>query len=165
MNRRSMVVVALVCVLALVGASGRFAWLRHERYKQIITETAVTSIAQALEAFHADHGRYPPRKGTADTLARFIDGYYGGVAPINDEWGNPLMYRSDGTHYVLWAVGSDGRTDPCWPGGGVAAPDGDIVFKDGRPWQFPAGSTEIPLHIDNRPQCGSCHRDDAERHR
>lgn len=69
-------------------------------------------IAQALEAYYADHGMYPPNGGLLETLCAFPPRDAGcAIQPYLDPIPEDLVrggiggywYRSDGHYYELWA--------------------------------------------------------------
>ncbi|MED5370626.1 MAG: type II secretion system protein GspG [Myxococcota bacterium] len=89
------------------------ALVRGEQHA-IATELQISAIEQALEDFHAQHGRYPQ---TLDGLRPYFDS---GAVP-KDYWRRPFRYRMPGEHgpYDLWSYGRDGE-----PGG--VGEDADI---------------------------------------
>lgn len=87
-----------------------------ERYlrSEILMEQA--KLAIALEKFHITTGEYPATLSELDV-----------VAPIDPHIGKPMVYRKDGSSYVLYSVGSNQIDE-----GGLLKhhrDDGDYVWR------------------------------------
>ena len=112
-------------------------------------ETDLTALGRAVEAYHREHGTYPP-PGTEglvvaiETVSRHAD-YYGG-GPMLDPWERPYVYLPHTAYDELESlalVDADGsyrfpETFQLYSRGasGEAAIDDTIVFRDtDRPWR------------------------------
>jgi hypothetical protein len=68
--------------------------------RRFIKSHAVMEVcASSLKSYHGAFGYYPASLEDACKISS-IDG-----------WGNPLRYRSDGSHFVLASLGKDGKPD------------------------------------------------------
>ena len=64
-------------------------------------------LAAALELHRTDHGAYPTSEEGLSALTRST--FRGAPSSIPDDpWGNPYVYASDGTEFVLMSLGRDG---------------------------------------------------------
>jgi len=87
--------------------------------KQDAARLQIRRLANALDLYRLDTGRYPTSKeGLAVLVTRPEEGsgwngpYIQGVQVPPDPWGRPYRYRYPGTHgqdYDLFSLGADGR--------------------------------------------------------
>jgi hypothetical protein len=81
----------------------------------------MTLIALAMEIGKAEHGRYPNK-------LQYLAPKYMPAVPLDRFSGRDLVYRREGSGYVLYSVGRNLRDD-----GGKTADDGagfdDIVIR------------------------------------
>jgi hypothetical protein len=77
--------------------------------------------ALALQAWHAEHGRYP------DTLVALVPGLLE-TLPRDPFSSGPLKYRLEGDKYVLYSVGPDGKDDGGRPAENAAPKGGQTRY-------------------------------------
>jgi Type II secretion system (T2SS), protein G len=109
-----------------------------DRGKQRRMMADIRSIGEAINGYHLDYGGYPPGKSTVEEIQKDIEGYIDKV-PMQDEWGNKYLYRSDGsTWYTILSWGKDRTMDnPSIYQGLVTSYSNDIVFSNGSFVSFP----------------------------
>lgn len=100
------------------------------RFTQVETRTVLLTTTLALQAYSLDHHRYP------STLQELVPSYLPALAADPFALSGPLHYRPNGSSYLLYSVGPDGKDDggiPCKPANGAhrnnydADDKGDIV--------------------------------------
>jgi hypothetical protein len=76
-------------------------------YADLYSETRnrLLQIAFALQAYHADQGMYPDKLN--DLVPRYLKRIPGDLFALS----GPLRYRRDGSQYILWSIGPDGKDD------------------------------------------------------
>jgi hypothetical protein len=79
---------------------------------------ALLLASYALQAYHADHGRYP------GTLGELSPAYLSAVPNDPFALNTPLRYTRNGTSYVLYSVGPDGIDN-----GGTPSADGQATTR------------------------------------
>jgi len=139
MNRRTVLVVVFAGV-ATLGLGAYFGRVRPIQLgmKQVGNLVHMRGYVAALDDFREAHGRYPQtlKEASADTKLPQGERFVGGL----DLWGHPVLYRSDGSTYLLVSFGRDGQPD----GSDYAAmravgrldnspcgnPDADIIFTE-----------------------------------
>jgi len=131
---------------------GEFVAPLSDRRRQEVTMADVRSIGTSTEAFAVDNDVYPgPTAGiaTIEVVRDQLEPVYIRTLPTTDAWGNPYLFWSDGGHYVIISLGSDGvedvaydATDPTsgLKGGAARRYESDIVFSDGQFHQWPEGA-------------------------
>ena len=104
------------------------------------------SIATAVESFAIDNNVYPDQGGglaRMDVLQGMVQPLYIKVLPLLDPWGEPFVYWSDGSQYILVSSGADRLFDRSYPLGFDPADgdgylgatrnrDSDLVFVNGQ---------------------------------
>ncbi|MCB2053521.1 MAG: type II secretion system major pseudopilin GspG [Geminicoccaceae bacterium] len=127
--------VEILVVLVILGLLGALVGPRVLGYlssaKSDTAELQIENLAQALDLYRLDTGRYP---SSQDGLAVLVSApsdaagwngpYLDGEAVPLDPWGNPYVYEGPeaDTSYRLGSLGADGR-----PGGeGEAADVGNV---------------------------------------
>ena len=111
-----LVVIFAVAYMIMMGTRN---WLHANQlmhYKRTMAD--ICTLAQAVNAYKADHGMYPPAQSSAD-LTKFLVPKYLETAISQDDWKRPLKYQ------VWKSPGSDEENF------GIAS-----AAKDGA-WQFP----------------------------
>ncbi|CAG0929680.1 hypothetical protein PLCT1_01107 [Planctomycetaceae bacterium] len=111
------------------------------------TAWALWQVTVPLDVYALEHGEFPH----ADLcpfrdIAPLVQPYASVPLPVQDAWGNDLLYASCGSTYLLLAVGSSGQID-LLPGGGPSDnPACSVVLVGGDPirgapflWQGPQG--------------------------
>ncbi len=78
------------------------AWFADVRCE---TQNRLLIVALALQAYRADHGRYP------DRLSELVPAYMAKIPVDLFALKGKLRYRRDDGKYVLWSVGPDGVDD------------------------------------------------------
>jgi len=110
------------------------------------------SIGTAVEAFAVDNNIYPGPVTPIDLVTRIepvVEPIYIRSLPTVDPWGNPFLFWSDTTFYVLVSYGADGVPDfpyASWGRAEFAAMHAgpttrfgaDLVFSNGDFVQWPA---------------------------
>jgi hypothetical protein len=105
-----------------------FLWVEEDgeivnapKSKSDISKTAMAdmrSIATAVESFAIDYNRYPTQGAGLAPLTVLWDDLeplYIKVLPMLDPWGEPFLYWSDGTQYILISSGADKVFDRTYP--------------------------------------------------
>jgi general secretion pathway protein G len=113
-----MVVIVIIGILAtviIVNISGK-----GDRAKAQITETNIKTLANEVELFKLEHGRFPDKLMDLVEMPSFADpkkwppGGYVPEIPL-DGWGNPFVYTvtpGTGVPFEIVSLGGDGQ-----PGG------------------------------------------------
>lgn len=118
--------------ISLTGLIHEIGWLTKSPFLNTdfnfggnITERYLNLMGQGLEKYYADHQHLPiVSQPVSWKELKIPKQYYDG--PIIDQWGNPILYSSDGRSYTLRSYGKNGIL-----GGGVDKFD-DLVFSDGK---------------------------------
>lgn len=114
-----LVVLVILGLLAAVAGPRVLSYLGGARADT--AQIQITAFIQALELYRLDVGRYPSDDEGLEALLRPPSGVAGwggpylvGSALPNDPWGNPYIFRRNGTsdEFDLYSLGADGR-----PGG------------------------------------------------
>ena len=98
-----------VSVLAMIAMASGYVFLVRPfnlRGRQVADMVRCREFVRLLDAYHDTHKKYPWKlldAVPAEDLGRF--------GALDDAWGHPLDYRSDGTMYLLISLGRDGRPD------------------------------------------------------
>ena len=128
-----MVVVIIIGVLATLVIANVVG--QGDKAKIKATKAILSTVAQQLDIFKMDHGRYPDSLEDLQTPPNYItktenwpQGGYLREQPI-DGWGNKLVYRRStsalGRQFDLLSYGADNRE-------GGEGPDSDILFGDAK---------------------------------
>jgi type II secretory pathway pseudopilin PulG len=107
-----LVLVAIVGILAAIAIPNLLTALQRSRQKRTLAD--MRTVVTALEAYHAEHHRYPPGHTTGELSSALAPTYLRAL-PSVDGWGTQLMYE-------------------CWPEGectsyGIASAGGDKTFE------------------------------------
>ena len=133
-ERPLIIVIALVLITGIGFLIGVFFWERADdrRQRHLVVDTVMRHLSHALEAYHADHGVYPPMRYVTDGDFGFdIDERYNTrgfpvanptiligkrpyIAAYPEEPGTtatpsrPIGYLLEEGKYTLFAAGPDG---------------------------------------------------------
>jgi len=103
-------------------------------------QTDVLTIGEALSAYRAENGSYPPLpSGNAKELERFLEPKYITHVPAIDPWGNPYQVQITRISYAAWSNGADGHRDAHWQISRTVGEECDIVVENDRYTQYPVG--------------------------
>jgi len=139
--------IELLVVVAILGilSSIAIALLSNalDKGKQKRTMMDIHSIAEATETYGVDHANYP--LGVTDwvTLRPLISPFFIRNPPNEDGWAHPWSAETSaaGTSYTIVSLGKDG-VQGIWSGGMTNAFTCDIVFSNGRFFQWPNGTQQ-----------------------
>lgn len=95
--------------------------------KVVGTKGTMETLGRALGASVLDRGGYPLGSSIDQATAVLVPTYLPGAVTV-DNWGNTLLYQSDGRSFTLTSPGADGR----------AGSADDLVMTDGQFTQLPA---------------------------
>jgi general secretion pathway protein G len=121
------------------------------RQSQKRTMADARTIGTAIESYSIDNNVYPwQARGLLEVAAveTELAPVYVRTLPHSDAWGNPFLYWSDGTSYLVVSSGADGLLDRSYlvDAGGIDEsaftgefddPNNDIVFANGQFTQWP----------------------------
>lgn len=118
--------------ISLTGLIHEIGWLTKSPFLNTdfnfggnITERYLNLMGKGLEKYYAEHQHLPiVSQPVPWKELKIPKQYYDG--PIIDQWGNPILYSSDGRSYTLRSYGKNGIL-----GGGLDKFD-DLVFSDGK---------------------------------
>jgi general secretion pathway protein G len=104
------VILGLVAATLLVGFSGTFGRAKHE-----LARSGIGVIVGKLEAYHIEHGRWPPGdlglRALTDGAAAPSAPYHLGSDHLIDPWNRPYLYLvpgPGGLPYEVITYGADG---------------------------------------------------------
>jgi type II secretion system protein G len=144
-DQKGFTLVELLIVVAIIGivASIAIPNLANalDKAKQKRTMSDMHSIAEAIEAYHIDHASYPDGAADWQTLRTHISPFFIKAPPDADGWMHNWTVSTSvgGTAYTVVSLGKDGNPDS-WAGGMTGDFDCDIVFTNGRFFQWPQGT-------------------------
>lgn len=123
-NEDGMTLIEMLIVIALIAMVGTFLATnligKFTRAKVDLTKSQMRALGQPLELFKRDCGFYPLTDQGLDALSKKPtggrecknydpEGYVKGKKQLEDGWGNPFMYESDGSKYALKSFGADAK--------------------------------------------------------
>ncbi|HEX5043621.1 MAG TPA: hypothetical protein VFV75_11985 [Candidatus Polarisedimenticolaceae bacterium] len=140
-----------LAMAGVLGAVGLVVAARIDGQDAVVETLLRLKVAAAVIDAEAPQGSgFPPPHGTFVTLASLrqvlAPAHRARIADTGDLWGRPLLYWSNGTHYMLASWGADGEPDFPYTGevpwseiaqgttGGVNA---DLLIVDGEVWRGP----------------------------
>ncbi len=108
-----LLLIAIVGILAAIAIPNLMGAV--DRTRKVQTTADLHRIAVAIESYSADEG-FRPRVGDgsmAETVAPLLVPRYLDTCPVNDAWGTPLRWESDGLglHYTLRSYGKGSVPD------------------------------------------------------
>ena len=119
--------------------------------RDLQTVTDLRSVILCVEAYRIDNDVFPgPTDGlvTAEFLLPYVEPVYIRSLPLHDAWGNPFLYWSSGSRFVLVSVGPDGQPERDYAGVGQYDDGGDdFVVVDGI-------AEAVPLHLRQMVRTG-----------
>jgi hypothetical protein len=99
----------------------------------------IRTIGAAVESYGTDNARYPTGIADWPSLKTIINPHFMKAPPDADAWANTWdATTSTGDDYTLASPGKDGLPS-ARPGGRTTQFDCDIVFSNGRFFQWPEG--------------------------
>jgi general secretion pathway protein G len=120
--QRGMSLIEIIIVIVLIGIVLTFVGSRilggADRAKANLAKSQVMTLAQKVEQYKSDVGRYPTALADLATQPQGSTGWLGPYAKaneLNDPWGNPIAYKApgdDGHPFDVVILGKDGK-----PGG------------------------------------------------
>ena len=103
---RGLVIVVAVFIAAAVVMFGPGNYFAYRRHKVKETLSLLREPEKAIEEYARHHGEYPNASSFA-SLERLL----GRTDAQRDAWGNMLRYSGEGSHFLLWSAGADGKDD------------------------------------------------------
>ena len=146
-REKGFTLIELLVVVAILGilSSIAIALLSNalDKGKQKRTMMDLHSIAEATETYGVDHATYPTGVPDWITMRPLISPFFIREPPDADGWANTWAATTSatGTSYTLVSLGKDGIPG-IWAGGTTNAFTCDIVFSDGRFFQWPNGTQQ-----------------------
>ena len=145
-----LIVVAIIGIIAAIAIPNLLNAIQNAKQKATMGD--MKSLAGAAELYSVDHSRYPVQTtcDTAENIAKHLNSYLrgqgGAEIDIQDAWGNPLYYYTDGIGetYTICSGGKDG-SNCCSPdnaGGPISNFDLDIMFSTGSFVSWPEGAQQ-----------------------
>lgn len=134
-----LVVVAVIGVISAIALPNLMNSL--DKAKQKKTMSDVRSIGVAIEAYATDTAKYPVSTANWAALKVHIDPYFIKAPPDADGWSNTwdAGTTAAGDNYTVASNGKDGIAG-VRPGGMTQNFNCDIVFSQGRFYQWPEGT-------------------------
>lgn len=128
-------------IVAAIAIPNLFNAIDRGRQKRTLAD--LRAMGAAVEAYSIDNNEYP-RAGTIEELASRLTPVFIRNPVTTDGWDHPIVYLSDGEHYLLASPGKDGAfqtelTLTVEGSGATSDLDADIIFKDGAFIQWPEG--------------------------
>ena len=132
-----LIVVAIIGILAAVAVVNLLNAVDKSKQKRTMAD--LRTIATAVEAYSTDNATYPLGVANWPALKAIINPHFMKSPPDSDAWSHPWDVSSTGGYdYTVASVGKDGAVDSR-PGGATTLFDCDIVFSNGRFFQWPEG--------------------------
>ena len=136
--------IELLITVAIIGIISAIAVVNLlnavDKAKQKRSMADMRTIGQAVEAYGTDNARYPAGIFTWAAMQPILHPHFMKDPPDVDGWNNGWQVDSaTGTDYSIVSPGKDG-TDGPRTGGPTQQFDCDIVFADGRFFQWPQGT-------------------------
>jgi general secretion pathway protein G len=132
-----LIVVAIIGILAAIAVPNLLNAV--DKAKQKRTMADVRTIATAVEAYSTDNARYPVGIVSWPSMRVILNPHFVKSPPDTDGWSHLWdVAASSGDDYTVASLGKDGAGD-ARPGGGTNQFDCDIVFTNGRFFQWPEG--------------------------
>ena len=131
LRQAGMSLIEIIIVIVLIGAVLTFVGSRvlggADRAKANLAKSQVTTLAQKVESFQMDTGRFPATLDELVTEPGNAAGWLGPYAKsteLLDPWGNEIVYRAPGESgpFDLVILGKDGQV-------GGSSYDADIAYE------------------------------------
>ncbi len=139
-----LIVVAIIGIIAAIAIPNLLNAINRGRQKRTMAD--IRSIATAVESYQVDWNFYPKALAALSGLNGLVTPTYIKQIPQRDGWNQNMGFASDtnGTAYTLWSTakaGTDASGTPTIIHSGGATTDfsDDIIFVDGRYYQWPEG--------------------------
>ena len=137
-----LIVVAIIGIIAAIAIPNLLNAINRGRQKRTMAD--IRSIATAVESYQVDFNFYPKGIAALVGLDPLITPTHIKRIPDKDGWNQNMGFTSDGngTTYTVWSVAKgDGVLGGTPVGNGGAKTDfaDDIVFSEGRYYQWPEG--------------------------
>jgi len=133
-----LIVVAIIGIIAAIAIPNLLNAINRGKQKRTMAD--MRSIATAVESYSVDWNFYPKGQTTLAALTPYVQPTYIKKLPLMDGWNRTLQFTSndEGTNYTLLSLGKDGSAGTI-TGGATTDFNQDIVFADGRFYQWPEG--------------------------
>jgi len=136
--------IELLIVVAIIGLISAIAipnlMNAVDKGKQKRTMADMRTIGAAVEAYATDNAMYPVGVTTWLAMKAHLNPHFMKSPPDNDGWQNGWEVASvTGTDYTVTSTGKDGIGGPR-SGGATGVFDCDILFTNGRFFQWPQGT-------------------------
>jgi len=139
-----LIVVAIIGIIAAIAIPNLLNAINRGRQKRTMAD--IRSIATAVESYQVDWNFYPKGATALSNLNGLVTPTYIKRVPDKDGWNQNMGFVSDGqgTAYTVWSTakaGGDAGGSPTIAGTGGPKTDfiDDIIFVDGRYYQWPEG--------------------------
>jgi general secretion pathway protein G len=134
-----LIVVAIIGIIAAVAIPNLLNAVDKSKQKRSMSD--MRTISSAVESYAVDTAAYPLGITTWNGMKAIINPYFIKDPPDNDGWSNPweASTTASGSDYTLVCLGKDNAASA--RGGGMTTDfDCDIVFANGRFFQWPEGT-------------------------
>ncbi len=135
-----LIVVAIIGLIAAIATPNLMGAI--DRTRQTTTIADMKQLGKALEVYMVDNNSYPhaPNGTVAEVVKPYIEPRYMPKSPVNDGWGTPLQWQSDGQGevYSLVSYGKGGQAGQ-QNGGETTAYQDDLVLCNNALKQGPKG--------------------------
>jgi general secretion pathway protein G len=132
-----LIVVAIIGILAAVAIPNLMNAVDKSKQKRTMAD--MRAIATAVEAYSTDNARYPVGITSWSSLRVILNPHFVKNPPDTDGWSNGWdVGATSGYDYTVASVGKDSAVGPR-SGGATTQFDCDIVFSNGRFFQWPEG--------------------------
>ena len=132
-----LIVVAIIGIVAAIAVPNLMNAVDKSKQKRTMAD--MRAIVTAVEAYSTDNARYPVGIGSWASLRPILNPHFVKNPPDVDGWSNIWdAAATTGYDYTVASVGKDSAVGPR-PGGATTKFDCDIVFANGRFFQWPEG--------------------------
>jgi type II secretion system protein G len=133
-----LIVVAIIGIIAAIAIPNLLNAINRGKQKRTMAD--MRSIATAVESYSVDWNFYPKGVGTMVDAVPYLTPTYIKKLPNVDGWNRTLLFQSstDGATYTIESYGKNGTQDAV-VGGPTTDFNQDIIFREGRFYQWPEG--------------------------